>query len=519
MTLHQLPLASKDKVIIVGAGIGGLASSVRLSHLGYQVSVFEKAKNAGGKLRTIMGSTGDIDVGPTVLTLLPIFKKLFKSVGEDIFEHIELVRQKIIARHWWPDGTSLDLHDNFEASRDAILSFSGSNSAQEFEKYFFDTKDLFSCFETPVMQNPKPSLLDMNRAVLSNPRILTKIHPYRSLSGSLKLKFSDYRLQQLFARYATYVGGSPLESPALLSLIWQAEARGVWSIKGGMKKLASVLEKLALDRGASFTYDSEVKEFNTEGDRLVSITDNLGNKHRADKFIFNGDPRALAVGKLGHAVKKAATKEANCDRSLSAYVWGFDAKVSGLDLVHHNVFFSNEPNSEFGEIKRGKMPSDPSIYVCAQDRGKNAPYPDIERFEIILNAPPVSKRKSTPEDYEKCKETTFKRLETFGLTFQSKLKRGNLTTPEDFEALFPASDGSLYGRSPHSLLATLRRPKCVTPLKNLFLVGGGVHPGAGVPMATLCAQLAVEEITKGQISTSTFPQMDTPGGTLTASTR
>jgi 1-hydroxycarotenoid 3,4-desaturase len=123
-------------------------------------------------------------------------------------------------------------------------------------------------------------------------------------------------LQQLFARYATYVGGSPLESPALLSLIWQAEARGVWSIKGGMKKLASVLEKLALDRGTSFTYDSEVKELNTEGDKLVSITDNLGNKHRADKFIFNGDPRALAVGKLGNSVKKAAAKEANCERSL-----------------------------------------------------------------------------------------------------------------------------------------------------------------------------------------------------------
>jgi len=130
MTLHQLPLANKNKVIIVGAGIGGLASSVRLSHLGYQVSVFEKASKAGGKLRTTNGSTGDIDIGPTVLTLLPIFKKLFKSVGEDIFEHIELVRQKIIARHWWPDGASLDLYDNFEASRDAILSFSGSNSAQ-----------------------------------------------------------------------------------------------------------------------------------------------------------------------------------------------------------------------------------------------------------------------------------------------------------------------------------------------------------------------------------------------------
>ena len=136
MTLHQVPVANKNKVIIVGAGIGGLASSLRLSHLGYDVKVIERANSAGGKLRTITGSTGEIDIGPTVLTLLPIFQKLFNSVGEDIFEHVDLVRQKIIARHWWPDGTSLDLYDDFETSRDAIMNFSGSSSAIEFEKYF-----------------------------------------------------------------------------------------------------------------------------------------------------------------------------------------------------------------------------------------------------------------------------------------------------------------------------------------------------------------------------------------------
>ena len=519
MTLHQVPVANKDKVIIVGAGIGGLASSLRLSHLGYDVEVIERANSAGGKLRTITGSTGEIDIGPTVLTLLPIFQKLFKSVGEDIFEHIDLVRQKIIARHWWPDGTSLDLYDDFETSRDAIMKFSGSGSAIEFEKYFHDTRDLFSCFDLPVMQNPRPSMLDMNLAVLSNPKILSKLHPLRTLSSLLNYKFQDKRLRQLFGRYATYVGGSPLESPALLSLVWQAEAQGVWSIKGGMRKLARVIEQLAKARGASFNYGTDIKEFNTKDDRVVSITDTFEKKYEADKFIFNGDPRALALGKLGQNVKKAAAKEATGERSLSAYVWGFDAKVSGPDLVHHNVFFSDEPNSEFYEIKQGKMPIDPSIYICAQDRGKNAPYPNTERFEIILNAPPVSKREDTAEDYEKCKEITFKRLEMFGLNFQSKLKRANLSTPHDFEELFPASDGSLYGRSPHSLLATLKRPKCVTPLQNLFLVGGGVHPGAGVPMATLCAQLAVEEITKGQTSISTFPQMDMHGGTLTVSTR
>ncbi len=136
MTLHQLPIANKERVIIVGAGIGGLAASLRLSHMGYNVKVFETAETAGGKLRTITGQTGEIDIGPTVLTLLPVFQNLFRSVGEDIFDHIELVRQKIIARHWWPDGETLDLHDDFESSRDAILNFSGPESAKEFEKKF-----------------------------------------------------------------------------------------------------------------------------------------------------------------------------------------------------------------------------------------------------------------------------------------------------------------------------------------------------------------------------------------------
>ena len=365
MTLHQLPIANKERVIIVGAGIGGLAASLRLSHMGYNVKVFETAETAGGKLRTITGQTGEIDIGPTVLTLLPVFQNLFRSVGEDIFDHIELVRQKIIARHWWPDGETLDLHDDFESSRDAILNFSGPESAKEFEKYFYDTRDLFSCFDIPVMQNPNPSMLDMNRAVLNNPKILFKMHPLRTLSGLLNYKFQDKRLRQLFGRYATYVGGSPLESPALLSLVWQAEAKGVWSIKGGMRKLARVIEQLAKARGASFNYGTDIKEFNTKGDRVVSITDTFEKKHEADKFIFNGDPRALALGKLGQSVKKAAAKEATGERSLSAYVWGFDAKVSGPDLVHHNVFFSDEPNSEFYEIKQGKMPIDPSIYICA----------------------------------------------------------------------------------------------------------------------------------------------------------
>ena len=127
---------------------------------------------------------------------------------------------------------------------------------------------------------------------------------------------------------------------------------------------------------------------------------------------------------------------------------GFDAKCSGPDLVHHNVFFADTPNSEFRDIALGQMPNDPTIYVCAQDRGKSHVPPEIENFELILNAPPLTQRQPEQEDFERCNEITFQRLEQFGLSFHGKRARQHLTMPQDFEALFPASEGSTLRAEP-----------------------------------------------------------------------
>ena len=489
------------KIIIVGAGIGGLSAAVKLAHAGHHVHVIDAGAQAGGKIRTHLGSSGPIDIGPTVLTLLPVFQRLFASIEEDIHEHITLTREPILARHWWPDGTMLDLHDNFEQSATEITAVFGKKSGKEFSKFYNDSRLLFDCFDKPVMQNARPNLLQMMRATLKRPSVIGKMKPLSSLGSSLSSYFSDPRLAQLFGRYATYVGGTPQTAPALMSLIWQAEARGVWTIKGGMNRLARVLEQLCIERGVTFTFNTSVTRIRRSADRVVGVDVTDGTQHTADAVIFNGDPRSLSQGDLGPDVETIARSTKTAKRSLSAYVWGFDAPVEAANLAHHNVFFADRPNSEFDDISRGLMPVDPTIYVCAQDRGANAPTPHVDRFEIILNAPPLSQRAPEPEDFDRCKAITFNRLERFGLTFHRQIGREHLTMPQDFAERFPASDGSLYGQSPEGMLSTLRRPTCVTPISNLFLVGGGVHPGAGVPMAALCGQLAVDEMTRRQILT------------------
>ena len=517
MNISVLRYQQGKDVVVVGAGMAGLAAALELSHLGYRVRVIEQAATPGGKMRQVSSVAGPVDIGPTVLTLVHVFRDLFQAVGENLDEYLDLVRQKLLVRHWWSDGTSLDLFDRHDSNLDEIQDVFGVKARQEYEIFHKTTADLFDTFDGPMMRNPDPTFGSMNRVVVQKPSIIAKMHPHRTLAGYLSSQFSDPKLGQLFGRYATYVGGSPLTSPAMLGLVWQAEARGVWAIKGGMGKLARTVEQLAINRGAKFTYDVRVDKLDIKNGKISGVFLDNGEYIAANYVVFNGDPQALAMGYLGVAAQSAVTqKQQKMARSLSAYVWGFAAKYSGPDLIHHNVFFADEPNSEFRDIKQGIFPTDPSVYICAQDRGKNMSYPETERFEMIVNAATASQMAPSQEDFSQCNDKILNRLAKFGISFQTKFETRNLTTPRQFAARFPGSDGSLYGPSPSGMLSALRKPKTQTPIAGLYLVGGGVHPGAGVPMVTLCARHAVARITSDQISTSTSLQTVTPGGMSTA---
>jgi 1-hydroxycarotenoid 3,4-desaturase len=186
-----------------------------------------------------------------------------------------------------------------------------------------------------------------------------------------------------------------------------------------------------------------------------------------------------------------------------------------VELAHHNVFFGWDPASEFGEIKKGRVPIDPTLYVCAQDRGTGVTAPALERFEIIENAAPgvdVAK-----EEKQQCRTRVFEHLAERGLVFTPRPDTPALTVPGEFHQLFPASQGSLYGLSPHGMMAAFKRPTARTALPGLYLAGGGAHPGAGIAMATLSGKHAAGAILKDLASPSTSPKTDTRGGTSTES--
>ena len=480
-------------VIVIGAGVGGLATAMRLAARGAQVTVFETQATPGGKMRVLPTVAGPVDAGPTVFTMKWVFDDLFAACGESLGDHVTLKQAEIIARHFWRDGTMLDLSHDAATSTANLRQTFGDLAVREFDTFCKRAQTLFDAFDAPMMRSAAPSTAGMTGTVFRQPRLIGAMAPQKTLAQLLQSSFTEPKLRQLFGRYATYVGGSPYESPALLSLIWHAERSGVWVVRGGIHQLALAMERVAAAKGVAFHYNSLVTSIAPDDSGVEVVVG--GQTYRGDCVVFNGDPRAISEGLMGAKARTAVADTASNPRSLSACVYAFAAEPSRADLSHHNVFFGNDPRSEFDPIKAGQLPSDPTLYVCAQDRGGGCQPYGPERFEIIMNAPPSTKaHQRQPERIAQCQTLILDQLARIGLMFSPVPTAATLTLPEDFDRLFPASQGSLYGRSPHGMTAAMKRPTARTRTKGLYLAGGGAHPGAGVPMATLSGLHAAEAI-------------------------
>ena len=502
------------RTVVIGAGIGGLATAIRLAHAGHQVTVVDLHDAPGGKMRTLPSAAGPVDAGPTVMTMRPVFARLFADVGDRLENHVTLHPETILARHIWPDGSKLDLFADAHATHDAIGAFAGAQAQREFAAFNTTAKRLFDGFDRPMMQAARPNLLGLTAHVLRHPRLIPAMAPGRSLAQLLARHFTDPRLRQLFGRYATYLGGSPMQSPAVLALIWQSEAQGVWRVEGGMHRLPRAMHDLAVRLGATFHFGQAASHIVQQGGRVTAVYLADGTQLPADIAVFNGDPKALHDGLLGTSPQTAVKPAGVAPRSLSAFVWAFAAQPDGVPLAHHNIFFAADPVAEFNDLAAGRMPADPTLYVCAQDRG-GLPPKGLERFEIIMNGP--AGYTGGPEEIETCRTRTFETLHKMGLRFSPAAGPDALTTPSGFNRLFPASDGSLYGRSPHGMMAAFQRPTAKTSLPGLYLAGGGVHPGAGIPMACLSGQHAAAAILSDLASTLPSRPMAMPGGMSTGS--
>jgi 1-hydroxycarotenoid 3,4-desaturase len=440
-----------------------------------------------------------IDGGPTVFTMRWVFDELFAAAGTRLEEHLSLQPVEVLARHAWVQGgPRLDLFADIRRSAEAIGAFAGPANARGYLDFVARAKRTYQALEGPFIKGSRPTPLSLvGRAGIGGAARLLATSPFSTLWAALGEHFPDPRLRQLFGRYATYVGSSPFLAPATLMLIAHVEQEGVWLVEGGMHRIARALEALAVQKGARFRYGAEVAEILAGGGRAAGVRLADGERIAGRAVVLNADAAAPGAGRFGAAAARAVPAVPRAARSLSAVTWAMHAETEGFPLVRHNVFFSDDYAREFAELtERQALPSTPTVYVCAQDRGdEDTPRQGPERLLVLANAPARGDwRPFAEEQVAALEEASFALLRRCGLRVARDPAREVRTTPMGFEALFPATGGALYGQAVHGWQATFNRPGSVTRLPGLYLAGGSAHPGAGVPMATLSGRLAAAAV-------------------------
>ena len=513
------PLRTR-RVVVVGAGIGGLCSALVLAHRGLHVTLVEAAATPGGKIRQTLVDGVGVDAGPTVFTMRWVLEQMLAEMGTSLGDILTLEPIGVLARHAWRDSAQrLDLLADTQASADAIARFSSPQEAKRFLGFCQQTRALYHALEKPYIRSERPNLLsmvgDLGAGGLAT---LAGLGPFASLWRSLGRHFHDPRLQQLFGRYATYCGSSPWSAPATLMLVAQVELDGVWSVQGGMFAVAQALATLGEQHGVQPRYGQACTQILLAKGQVSGVQLATGEVIPADDVVFNGDVAALGQGLLGDALRASFKPVPAAARSLSAFTMAMHATASGFPLVRHNVFFDNDYRSEFDDIfQRRRLPRQGTVYVCAQDRQDSGlAQSGPERLLCLVNAPADGDTHSFDAgEIETCESNSLALMRHCGLELQWQPQQRVRTLPQDFARLFPGSGGALYGQATHGWMSAFARHSARSPVPGLYLAGGSVHPGPGVPMAAMSGRLAAATLMAHHDSTSRSRRVLISGGMST----
>jgi 1-hydroxycarotenoid 3,4-desaturase len=506
------------QVVVIGAGIGGLVSALLLAARGLDVTLLEAGDEPGGKMRAVPVDGVAIDAGPTVFTMRWVFDEILAEVGTSLAQLVSLTPLSVLARHVWRSHEGrLDLHADLQRSADAIARFASPAEGRRFMAFCQEARRIYRRLEGPHIRSGRPNLAQMVADLGPTGLMdLARLGPLATLWQTLGRHFQDPRLRQLFARYATYCGASPWAAPATLMLVAHVEMDGVWSIDGGMARLAQRLADLAVSRGVKLRYGAVAERITTTDGRASGVRLRGGERLAADSVVFNGDADALAMGLLGdEAITRPPLKRT--ERSLSAVTWAIHARCEGFPLARHNVFFDDDYASEFSDIFQKRcLPSQGTVYVCAQDRlHDHSPPEGRERLLALVNAPADGDHNAfDASEIEPCEHRSLALLKHCGLRLDLRSQAQVFRrTPADFNRLYPGSGGSLYGPATHGWTALFKRQGAATKLPGLYLAGGSAHPGPGVPMAAMSGRLAAATVLARLDSMARSRRVRIAGGT------
>ncbi|SMO39893.1 phytoene desaturase family protein [Fodinibius sediminis] len=486
------------KVIVIGAGLGGLATSCLLAYAGHQVTVLEKNDQPGGKINEIQASGYRFDTGPSLLTMPFVLESLFERCGADLEDYLAIKPLSPICRYFYKNGNRFDCYQDACLNTAQIQTFAPEDLSA-YRRFMEYSRKLYHRTKEAFLFNPLYGFSDIKSLKFSD---FLKIDAFKTVDQRVDRYFESPELRKFFKRFATYNGSSPYQAPATLNVIPHVElSLGGYYIPGGIYRLIKALVSLAGTLGVTLTTGKEIRRIVTEHGRAVGVERRDGQLHPADIVVSNADAHETYLNILDSSDLPLGKKKklTSLEPSCSGFVLLLGINKTYPQLVHHNIFFSENYEREFEQIfKQQQMPEDPTIYVANTSHSDpgHAPQNGSNLF-VLVNAPYLNRK--TPWEAaqaEQYSNLVIRELERRGLEkLKDHICYSKTITPSDFYRKYRSNKGSIYGTSSNSRFSAFLRPRNKSrSVEGLYLVGGSTHPGGGIPLVVLSAFHAAELI-------------------------
>lgn len=490
-----------SRVVVVGGGAGGLAVAARLAVRRHDVTLLEQAPTTGGKLATYRQDGFAFDTGPSLLTLPAVYRDLFLKTGGPLEEAVDLQPVEPGFAYWFADGSTVTVPGVDPARAAAAFGAAlGGTAERDWRRVIERGGRMWQLTREPFLQRP----LDGWRTLLGLARStddVRTIAPWMSLRDLGTDLVADPRLRQVLDRYATYTGSDPRRAPAALATIpYMEQTFGVWHIGGGLGGLADALTARCVERGVRVRTGCEVTRVVMQSGRAAGVQLADGEILPADIVVSDADAREL-YGRLVDAApaRRARRALARSTSSLSGFVILLAVRGRTAGLAHHNVWFPADYDAEFDAVfaRAARPVDDPAVYACVPDDPRMRPDDDHESWFILVNAPRHGQGAGAidwdaPGLADRYADRVLDVLATRGTDLRDRVLWRRVHSPADLERSTRAPGGAIYGPSSNGARAAFRRPANASPVPGLYLVGGSAHPGGGLPLVGLGAEIVAD---------------------------
>jgi len=483
------------KAIIIGSGIAGLASALRVRAKGLEVEVFEANSYPGGKLHAFNTEGFRFDYGPSLFTMPQYVDELFQLFGENPRVYFNYSKRETVCNYFWEDGTTFTAHSDMDRFIDEA-SKAFAEPAKNIKKYLSNSAKKYDLTALLFLERSlHKTATYLNKDALKGVINFRKLDLNRNLNQVNQRYLNNPKLIQLFNRYATYNGSDPYQTPGIMSLIPQLEMRfGTYYPHGGMHEVSRSLFRLAKRKRVKFHFSSKVTKIIHNKHKVKGI-ETVNKSHEADIVICNMDIFSVYQSILkGTKSPQRILKQEQSSSALIFY-WGINHTLEELDL--HNIFFSKDYKKEFDHIfKKKTVTDDPTIYINITSKADPDHAPsDNENWFVMINTPC-----NKDQDWKSIQTTARQNI----LSKLSRILKRDIAPmiltekvldPIQIENDTSSHSGSLYGTSSNSKFAAfLRHPNFSSSIKNLYFCGGSAHPGGGIPLCLLSAKIVSDLI-------------------------